>query len=425
MFLTLEDPRARVKGSRDPLAAQPLWQSFGRHVVVNLTTVTTSVRSFTVHLLGRWAAERLIEDERALPEDAFPIFLRCECMGAYIRHVLHGVSTDIRGIEAVRGRAAEGRRFSISDRPEDLILGDQRTGGLWGLYTASARASGLVEEGPVGLSPRSRSLFGEVYEPILGKAADEFLRLARRGGTLDVHRNKPLAKALGQILAPTFGADEAAFYADVLRDARFASERAPGRQERLASLMMEQMDLEARVDRAGVARLEQAAAREDAPLASRLSKIQELESLLAPAMALFSHVLSRQGAEVNTVAGAVTDRWGASVPHVDLPALANLRHEMAAAVGEQTAGEALACAAALEAGDYDAAIRRLCAWNALVMEARGSAPWLRIERDRLDVHYRLAEEWLPDGDELPELWRNSYFLDALRWIALELAGGAA
>ena len=29
MFLTLEDPNAKIKGSRDPLGAQPLWASFG------------------------------------------------------------------------------------------------------------------------------------------------------------------------------------------------------------------------------------------------------------------------------------------------------------------------------------------------------------------------------------------------------------
>ena len=33
MFLTLEDPNAKIKGSRDPLGAQPIWAAFGRHVV--------------------------------------------------------------------------------------------------------------------------------------------------------------------------------------------------------------------------------------------------------------------------------------------------------------------------------------------------------------------------------------------------------
>ena len=44
MFLTLEDPNAKIKGSRDPLGAQPIWASFGRHVVTNLTMQTNSAR---------------------------------------------------------------------------------------------------------------------------------------------------------------------------------------------------------------------------------------------------------------------------------------------------------------------------------------------------------------------------------------------
>ena len=30
-FLTLEDPNAKIKGSRDPLGVQPIWAAFGRH----------------------------------------------------------------------------------------------------------------------------------------------------------------------------------------------------------------------------------------------------------------------------------------------------------------------------------------------------------------------------------------------------------
>jgi hypothetical protein len=57
MFLTLEDPNARIHGSRDPLGVQPVWASFGRHVVTNLTTVTDSIRGFTILLLARMLTE--------------------------------------------------------------------------------------------------------------------------------------------------------------------------------------------------------------------------------------------------------------------------------------------------------------------------------------------------------------------------------
>src|SRR3954452_10463756 len=59
-FFTSMDPRAAVKGSRDPLGLQPIWAHFGRKVVGNLTTVTGSLRNFTTLILGLHFGERLI-----------------------------------------------------------------------------------------------------------------------------------------------------------------------------------------------------------------------------------------------------------------------------------------------------------------------------------------------------------------------------
>ena len=39
---------------------------------------------------------------------------------------------------------------------------------------------------------------------------------------------------------------------------------------------------------------------------------------------------------------------------------------------------------------------------------------------RLVVRYRGVEPRLPDEDELPELWRNSYFIDALKRVTRQL-----
>ena len=75
MFLTLEDPRAKVQGSRDPLGLQPIWSRFGREVVTNLTTISRAVRGFAVVLLGRYFGELLVEDGRATEADVVPIFL--------------------------------------------------------------------------------------------------------------------------------------------------------------------------------------------------------------------------------------------------------------------------------------------------------------------------------------------------------------
>ena len=58
-FLTSIDPRAAIKGSRDPLGIQSIWTRMGRRVVGNLTTITTSTRDFTTTLLGYWLAEKI------------------------------------------------------------------------------------------------------------------------------------------------------------------------------------------------------------------------------------------------------------------------------------------------------------------------------------------------------------------------------
>ena len=109
MFLTLEDPNAKIKGSRDPLGAQPIWASFGRHVVTNLTMQTNSARGFTILLLARYLTERLIEEGRLGRESALDAFLRFEQAGAYARHVGHGVGSDICGIDRVRSKVAKAR----------------------------------------------------------------------------------------------------------------------------------------------------------------------------------------------------------------------------------------------------------------------------------------------------------------------------
>lgn len=50
-FLTEPDnERLNIRGSRDPLGLVPLWGSFGRQVVTNLTTASGSTRGFTTLL---------------------------------------------------------------------------------------------------------------------------------------------------------------------------------------------------------------------------------------------------------------------------------------------------------------------------------------------------------------------------------------
>ena len=171
-FLTLEDPNAKIKGSRDPLGVQPIWAVFGRHVVTNLTTVTTSVRGFTTLLLGRYFAADLVDRGMATREEALDIFLRMEQICAYARYVGHGDDGDIRGIERVKRFVDEqdGRVAIQADR-RGMILSDQKTYGLWGLYSVSARRSGLIPEGSLDVSPDAREFVERHYVRPLNGAA--------------------------------------------------------------------------------------------------------------------------------------------------------------------------------------------------------------------------------------------------------------
>ena len=184
-FLTLEDPNAKIKGSRDPLGVQPIWAAFGRHVVTNLTTQSSSVRGFTTLLLGRFAAE-LVDKGMASREDALDVFLRMEQLSAYVRHVAHGVEGEIRGIERVRKTVEETRgRVPIHADRRGWILSDQKVYGLWGLYSVSARTSGLIPEGALDVTEDTRAFLKRNYVDRLDGAARPLLRLLAKGGTLD------------------------------------------------------------------------------------------------------------------------------------------------------------------------------------------------------------------------------------------------
>ena len=78
-------------------------------------------------------------------------------IAAYVRHVAHGVGGDIRGIERVRSKLEEHTADSVPIRadPDGFILGDQRVNGLWGLFSVSARVSGLIPDGPSRIDARS------------------------------------------------------------------------------------------------------------------------------------------------------------------------------------------------------------------------------------------------------------------------------
>ena len=423
MFLTLEDPNARIHGSRDPLGVQPVWASFGRHVVTNLTTVTTSIRGFTVLLLGRLLAEKMIEKGAAGEQDALSIFLRTEQIGSYARHLAHGVEGDIRGIERVKRFVEEnGPNVPIQDDASGMILADQKVYGLWGIYSVSARTSGMIADGPVGLTEFARDFTDKNYWPVLQPAETKLFKLLKDGGTLRTHVNDPTFSAVSKLLPQTFTDEEIWFYSQTLRDAHHVKENASAkRQPFFAELLKNHSDLKNYTNREEILNLAKAAASEEEALSMRLEKIVRLEALFAPAEALFDYLQTRGEQKPADLALKLRDHWGKQVPHLDSP-LDDIFSEIVAVVGKELGGAMSKCDYALNAGAYEDAIMALLEWNKLVMAARKGAPWIQLTSGKLDVRYRGQEKELPHGNILPQLWRNSYFIDALKSIVRLLSG---
>ena len=423
MFFTLEDPNAKIHGSRDPLGVQPVWSGFGRKVVTNLTTVTNSIRGFTVLIVSRLLTEEMIAKGISGEQDALSIFLRAEQISSYARYIGHDVGSDIRGIERVKRFVADyGPDVPIQDDATGMILSDQKMYGIWGLYTVSGRVSGLIADGPVGLTDFARDFADKHYWPSLQPSEHRLFKLLKEGGTLRTRKNDPIFRSISEILPEKLTPDEHWFYSETLRDARHVREyQAAKRQPLFAELLKKHTDLASYTNRAEVTHLAKAARKHDEALAKRLDKILRLEALLAPAEALFDYLQTCGGQTPAEVANKIRDHWGTFVPNLDEPFDDTLSEIVSISAVGADIGEVMArCDNALSVGAYEEAITALLDWNKLVMAGRNAAPWVQMASGKLDVRYRGQARGLPAGDALLELWRNPYFIDTLKTIALQL-----
>ena len=428
-FLTDLDSRAAIKGSRDPLGVQPIWTRMGRHVVGNLTTVSTSVRDFTVTMLGYYFAERVAEESGS--SDDLNIFLRWEQLAAYARG---GGNSDwvFRGTERAKKNWNAADRVHLGADSGSLILSDQKTYGLWGLYSVPARSSGLVEGSPTRLTAEGRKFVEENYLPPLdGKAAarGEALvsLLAKRSIELRPRdRDQVLFDAVAKVLRRKFSSTERSFYVRHLIEGG-RTDSTQGGQRFLAQAMRTTFDVnDWRLSSAVVNHLAKQG-RTDASdigrqVAVYLDRIRITEQLLAPCVSLFGYLLSSGNQRLEDVAISVRKQWGPGVRSVDPKGLEAIEQELTDVSGEREAAQRwLAIGGALSQGDYATAIKHLIDRNGEVMAMRGgAAPWVVVRDGKLDARFVAEAGNLPTKEELPAHWIHSYFLDSLRMVTREL-----
>jgi hypothetical protein len=429
MFLTNLDPRAAIKGSRDPLGLVPLWSQFGRQLVGNLTTVTGSVRGFTTTLLGYHFAREVQERVGGgKGESTLALFLKFEQLAAYCRYAVNK-DGEFRGVERVKRNLAASMKVAVSAGTEHQILSNQKVYGLWGLFSGPARASGLLERDEAVLTPAARDFVEEQYLGFLktqgfrdGRDVVELLRQPTAQLHLDgKHAN--LARAIARLHGPKFTEAERRFYWDHLALGG-SSDSTSGLQRQLVKLMGG-FPAEKPFDRHELrALIKEARRRGWDSLSHRLQCIEDLESVLVPAGEAFGFLLARSGQPIEAVAKELVKAWGA-LKLVDVAAVRPLQSEIGKAFPEAAAGERwVKLAEALAAGDFEQALRLLIEHNAFVMKARnGSEPWVRITKGLLAVRFRDEASQLSERKVLPDLWVNNYFLNPLKAVVVTLREG--
>lgn len=424
-FLTALDSRAAVKGSRDPLGVQQIWSNLGREIVGNLTTVTNSLRDFTITLMGYHFADQIASETGAGAADA--IFLKWEQIAAYARYHVNQ-ETGFRGTEKVQRVVREGKgKVRISADPSGQILSDQRIYGLWGLYTVASRTSGLLDSEPDKPTPEAMEIIESLYLPRLqkgaGRGAGKILEiLGRPESRIDIEgADRGLIEAVASMLVPTLTSGERVFYKEHLLNGWKGDTRL--RQQQMAQLLQPTLKDDKFVW--SLAAIEsfhlQALEKGDDwfPLAERLRWIRVAERVLAPATELFSWLLGCDGMEKRKVVEILQKEWGLMLAPSDFAEFRELEHHFH--MGDDLPGRRwVEIAGALADGDYPSLITLLFGQNQAVMSARGaSAPWGKEAGGKLEIRLRDDVSLVPK-DRLAARLRFPYFLDSLRDIGRAL-----
>ncbi len=138
-YFTEQDPDYAIKGSRDPLGLQVIWQKEAKKLIPYLSTVSGNLHDFQILCLAYSLYGKPADSD-------FPkYFLRFEQVMAYVRFCFFEDS-GFNGINRVRKKVDDSSRVSISNKTNDEILSNQRAYGIWGKYNRPFRDMRLLEQ---------------------------------------------------------------------------------------------------------------------------------------------------------------------------------------------------------------------------------------------------------------------------------------
>lgn len=428
-FLTLLDKRAQIKGSRDPLGVQSIWIGFGREIIGNLTNASNSVLSFKTLLLGYYFIAQA--KEKGIESSPVSVFLKWEQLVAYSRYIINR-DQSFRGIEKVSQKVAEDKsQLTISDSKDSQILSNQQVYGVWGLFSVSSLNSGLIEMSPPRLKDYTKEFIESEYINKLVKKNENFLEkilkiLTSKRTEISTDKSKNLLEEIASLFTSKFSLHEKEFFRAALI---FRNKTIPdstlGRQALLAKILGEaHAKTEFVLSRSSMLNLVDRAQKltTDHGLTQSLKDICICESVLAPGEALFDYMMSSNDQQINSLTKNVHEEWGSGVPNISSSDFKKLEEKLTSYTGNKDlAALWVKLSEMLANGKYEDAINLLIEINATVMNFRGSSgAWISIDDDRLKVKSFDQGEGLRSKEDLPDLWKNPYFIGSFYTIMKEL-----
>lgn len=403
-FISLLDDRAKPKGSRDPLGFELVWTHFGRKVVGNLTTITSSVENFTVALLGFYWAHQIHgnADKDSREQLIRETFLRYEQLAAYLRY--HSGSKEIMGITRVHQNMTD-QAESLAISLKAQILSNQASYGLWGLYSSALKDSGLAEG-----SDRSPTAEGmELAETIARDLnANEFMPLFGVDGQLSRDECERLAPQFWQAIRK-----------DVVRK-KLTHILLRGSQNQNVSVQVDLFSATEKLVSAGKItgdfsrNLNEVQSVGSPQLKKCLDEIQRVERVLVAANNVFYYLLRQDRQSVSSVVKAIESKGKYDYEHLPetLPQGMTRRNALCE-INDN-----------LRAGNHWGAVIAVIKLNAEVMKARGGAPWVTCDGDILNVKVKSETAVLRSQNALLGDWDYDYFLGSYFRIAKANLEGA-
>lgn len=399
MFIaTREDKSLSLPlNGRDPLGTQAVWQYRARDVVPALTAASRQAEGFQLLLTAlAWWPEFARRHKRPAT-DLKRYFLLFEqafaraCRTAGMEWCLPGTRR--------LGAGAPGVWVGL-DQKQHYLLDSPLANGTWGIYRGPAINAGLIDD-------ENRIVLGRLEETI--RRSTQGVECLFRGINAALHASVAESTSIAKNSSHRLVGDLSQILAKLplkvhIRQTFVAPHKAP-LTTALAELAMDEPDEEPGM-------LIRRALRHIPEHRTTLTNVQRCEQYLAPLDAAFEQLCHDANKRLD----------GASLENY-LPALRKAQEEfaqsglyqgLAAERSKQLREAPLSSAAAL--------VKYLLEQHQRISDARGSAPWISVGGNgRISCRLAVTE---PSTDQLTgQQWRNSYYLDTLRTLALRVAPG--